>query len=82
MHPAQVVAVAVLAGGDVVLAVHGDGAGAAVAAAGVLAGEPDRRAAVTTCGITVSWSHASVKDRVSSHRPNGSVSRTVSGPTS
>ena len=34
-----------------------------------------------TCGITVRWSVLG-NDRVSSHRPNGSVSRITSGPTS
>src|SRR5262249_13945235 len=43
VHPTQVVAVAVLAGGDVVLTVHGDRARAAVPAADEVAGEPDVR---------------------------------------
>ena len=43
VHPAQVVAAPVLPGRGVVLAVHGDRAGPAVAGARVLAGQPDRR---------------------------------------
>ena len=43
VHPAQVVAVPVLARHHVVLAGQGDGAGVAVAVAGPLAAEPDRR---------------------------------------
>ena len=38
-------------------------------------------AAATTCGMTVSRSTLG-NERVSSHSPNGSVSRTTSGPTS
>ena len=80
VHPAQVVAVAVLAGGGVVLAGGGDRPRPAVAAA-----RPTRRRARPTGSVHddrrddegVAWR---VNERRSSHRPNGSVSRTASGP--
>ena len=53
--------------------------------AGCRRGRPSRRASgspgsACTGGVTISWSRA-VNERVSSPSPNGSVSRTASGPT-
>jgi hypothetical protein len=79
VHPAQVVAVAVLAGGDVVLAADRGRARRRVAGAGPQAAAVDG-ASGHSRGMTITGSVA-VNDRVSSHIPNGSATRSRSGPT-